>query len=163
MDVRLATPEDAGAICAFGAAFIPEHYGPLLGAEAAKAQVTLWWTPERLALAAREGRMIVAEVEGELVGVGEWGIHDGVPVVWKLYVHPSHRQRGIGPRLLSAIVDTLPDGTEWLRVEHFVSNRRAGQFYEREGFTELGTIEDPTSPAMSVVWRELSLSESRPS
>lgn len=161
--MRLATTEDAEAVCAFGAAFIPAHYGPLLGAEAAQAQVTRWWTPERMTLAAREGRMMIAEVEGELVGVAEWGMHEGSPVVWKLYVHPSHRRRGIAPRLLQAIIETLPEGTERLRVEHFASNRGAGAFYEREGFTEVGTVEDPMSPAMNIVWRELTLPESMPS
>lgn len=39
---------DVAAICSFGPAHIPAHYKPLLGAEAACAQVENWWTTERL-------------------------------------------------------------------------------------------------------------------
>ncbi|GMA24047.1 hypothetical protein GCM10025864_18060 [Luteimicrobium album] len=41
--VRDAEPEDVGAICRYGETVIPSHYGPLIGAEAAQAQVRRWW------------------------------------------------------------------------------------------------------------------------
>lgn len=157
MDVRLALPDEVEAICEFGATYIPQHYGPLLGAELAKAQVDNWWTIERMSKAVNEGRVVVAEEDRDIIGVGEWSLYEGTPVIWKLYVHPSHRGKGIGPQLIDTIIARLPDGLDRLQVEHFAVNRRASAFYRREGFTELRTAEHPTNPALNVVWRELSL------
>jgi RimJ/RimL family protein N-acetyltransferase len=55
-------------------------------------------------------------------------------VVYKLYVHPQHRGRGLGPQLLDALTRQLPANADRLYIEHFVANERAGAFYEREGF-----------------------------
>jgi GNAT superfamily N-acetyltransferase len=104
-----------------------------------------------------EGRVVVAEEEEAVIGVGEWSLLEGAPVIWKLYVHPSHRGKGIGPWLIHAIIDALPDGMDRIQVEHFAVNRRAGAFYEREGFREIRTVEHQTNPVMNVVWRERSL------
>lgn len=156
MDVRLATSGDVDAICEFGAMHIPEHYGPLLGAEAAQAQVDDWWIRERFVPAADDGRIVVATDGDDIVAVGEWSLFEGNPVIWKLYVHPSYRGRGIGPRLIAAIVDHLPDDADRVQVEHFSVNERASAFYEREGFRELRTIAH-SNPVMNVVWRERSL------
>lgn len=156
VDVRLATSDELEAICEFGAAHIPEHYGPLLGLDAAQAQVDDWWTRERMSRAVDEGRVVVAIEEGDIVGVGEWSLYGGNPVIWKLYVHPSHRSEGIGPRVIAAIIDHLPEGVNRLQVEHFAVNQRASAFYEREGFQELHTVEH-SNPVMNVIWRERSL------
>ncbi len=56
-------------------------------------------------------------------------------MVYKLYVHPRHRGRGLGLRLLDALTRQLPANADRLYIEHFVANERAGAFYEREGFT----------------------------
>ncbi|MFP3882780.1 MAG: N-acetyltransferase family protein [Actinomycetota bacterium] len=157
MDVLLATPDDVEAIRRFGAEHIPSHYGPLLGPDAARAQVDNWWTIERMAKAVSEGRVVVAKDDGNVVGVGEWSIYQGIPVIWKLYVHPSLRGRGTGPRLIDAIIAGLPDGVDRLQVEHFAGNRRAGAFYEREGFREIRKGQHPSNSVFDVVWRERSL------
>lgn len=100
-----------------------------------------------------------AEHESEIIAVSEWGFYDENPVVWKLYVHPEHRSKGVGPQLQRNIIDDLPSGTAALQVEHFTANKRAGAFYEREGFRELRKVEDDTNPSVSVIWRELTLQE----
>ena len=48
---------------------------------------------------------------------------------------PRHRGRGLGRRLLDALIAQLPADARRLYIEHFVANHRAGTFYEREGFT----------------------------
>jgi GNAT superfamily N-acetyltransferase len=60
--------------------------------------------------AVAEGRVVVAEEEAVVIGVGEWSLFEGVPVIWKLYVDPMHRDKGMGPQLIDAIIDDLPDG-----------------------------------------------------
>lgn len=155
--VRDALLGDVAAICGFGAAHIPAHYGPLIGQAAARAQVERWWNPERVSRAVEAGQVAIAEAGDEVIGVAERGEWEGQPVVWKLYVHPDHRGNGIGPKLLQALIEQLPAGTDRLQVEHFEVNRRAGAFYEREGFVHIRTESNPAEPVMAVVWRELDL------
>ncbi len=159
MIVRDATAADVAAIVAFGAAHVPDHYRPLIGDEAAQAQVDVWWTNDRIGPAAADGRVAVAEDGGEIVGVAEWSMYDGTPVIWKLYVHPERRRRGIGARLLRHVVAQVPPGTKRLRVEHFAANTRAGRFYDRESFRYVETVPHASDPRQSVVWRELDLAD----
>jgi ribosomal protein S18 acetylase RimI-like enzyme len=163
--VRRAVPDDVAAVCRFGEAHIRTHYAPLIGADAADGQVRAWWNETQIGTAVAGGLVVVAEVDGEvdgeLVGVGQRGRRGADHVVYKLYVHPGHRGRGLGPRLLDALIAQLPADADRLYVEHFVGNARAGAFYEREGFTveriEPGPAQDP---ALGVVWRVRPLSAS---
>lgn len=72
-------------------------------------------------------------------------------MVYKLYVHPQYRGRGLGPQLLDALIRQLPGNTDRLYIEHFMANERAGAFYQREGFTVERIEASPTQdPALSV-------------
>ncbi len=152
--VRAAERDDIAAICRFGEAHIKPHYAPLIGMRAADEQVHRWWNETHIGAAVAEGLVVIAEVDAELVGVGQRGRRGADHVVYKLYVHPQHRGRGLGPQLLDAIIRQLPTDADRLYIEHFVANERAGAFYEREGFTveriEPSSTEDP---ALGVVWR----------
>ncbi|MGY1856044.1 GNAT family N-acetyltransferase [Modestobacter sp. SYSU DS0290] len=152
--VRVAEPDDVPGICRFGEAHVPPHYTPLIGAGAAADQVRRWWTETQIGPAVAAGLVVVAEVDGELLGVAQRG-HDGSDhVLWKLYVHPGHRSRGLGPQLLDAVIGQLPDDAERLCIEHFAANERAGAFYERLGFTVERIEPSPAGdPALAVVWR----------
>jgi GNAT superfamily N-acetyltransferase len=152
--VRTAGPNDVADICQFGTAHVRAHYAPLIGAPAADEQVHRWWNEAYLSTAVRDGLVVVAELDGELVGVGQRGRRGTDHVIYKLYVHPEHRGRGVGPQLIDALVQQLPADVDRLYVEHFAANGRAGAFYERQGFAvqhvEKGAGGDP---AMDVVWR----------
>lgn len=151
--VRDAERGDVAAICRFGEAHIRPHYAPLIGADAADRQVRTWWSETQIGAAVAEGLVVVAEADGQLVGVGQRGRRGEDHVVYKLYVHPEFRRRGLGPQLLDALIRQLPADADRLYVEHFVANERAGAFYEREGFT-VERIECPTEdPALAVAWR----------
>ncbi len=82
-----------------------------------------------------ERLLVVAEEDGQVVGVGQRGRRGADHVVYKLYVHPRYRGRGLGPRLIEALTRQLPADADRLYIEHFAANERAGAFYEREGFT----------------------------
>ncbi|WP_369130527.1 GNAT family N-acetyltransferase [Modestobacter roseus] len=152
--VRVAGPGDVPAVCRFGEEHVPPHYTPLIGAEAAAAQVRDWWDEPSIGAAVAEGLVVVAEAGGQLLGVAQRGWFAGHHVVWKLYVHPDHRSQGLGSRLLDAVIRQLPDDAQRLRIEHFAANERAGAFYERVGFAVERIEPSPTGdPALAVVWR----------
>jgi GNAT superfamily N-acetyltransferase len=110
-----------------------------------------------------DGLVVVAEAGGQLVGVGQRGRRGVDHVVYKLYIHPCHRSRGLGPRLLDALTRQLPTNADRLYIEHFVANERAGAFYEREGFIVDRIESSPTgNPALGVVWRSRPLAPSVP-
>lgn len=161
--VRDALPADVGALRAFGEAHVVPHYAPLIGTAAAQDQVRRWWNEEVLSIAVAAGQVLVAEVPGsdDVVGVAQVGRSGADAVVYKLYVHPDHRGRGLGVRLLDAVVDRLPDGAERLCIEHFAGNARAGAFYEREGFPVERVEPSATGDAaLAVVWRARALGRS---
>ncbi len=154
VDVRAATPDDVPAVRAFGERHVVAHYAPLIGAEAAHAQVRDWWTDAHLRGAADAGTLVVAESAGHVVGVAQRGRYGDEHVVYKLYVDPALRGRGLGPRLVAALTAALPPGVEQLWIEHFAANERAATFYQREGFTIRRVEPAPDGDARrAVVWR----------
>lgn len=149
--VRTAQLSDVEAICRFGERHIPPHYTPLIGEAAAQRQVRQWWNESHVSAAVADGRVVVAETGGRIVGVGQRGPDH---VVYKLYLHSDHRGQGLGPQLLDALASQLPEDVGQLRIEHFAANERAAAFYEREGFAVERTEPDPAGdPALAVVWR----------
>jgi hypothetical protein len=92
--VRVGAHGDVASICAFGEAHIRAHYAPLIGADAADAQVRDWWNSTHLNVAVDAGMVVVADADGQLVGVSQRGRNGAEHVVYKLYVHPRYR----GPR-----------------------------------------------------------------
>ncbi len=153
-EVRAAGPGDVEAICRFGETHVRAHYAPLIGGAAADAQVRDWWNETHVGAAVAGGLVVVAEDGGELAGVGQRGRSGAEHVVYKLYVHPGQRGRGLGPRLLDALAAQLPADAGQLAIEHFAANERAGAFYEREGFAVDRIVPSPTGdPALAVVWR----------
>lgn len=152
--VRNARQDDVVSICRFGKSHVRPHYAPLIGEAAADEQVRSWWNETHVEAAVAEGLVVVAEADGHLLGVGQRGRRGADHVVYKLYVHPGRRGRGLGRRLLDALIDALPTGADRLFIEHFVANERAGAFYQREGFTVERIESSPTgNPALGVVWR----------
>jgi GNAT superfamily N-acetyltransferase len=152
--VRDAAHDDVPAVCRFGEAVIRPHCAPLIGAELADQQVRQWWNEAEIRAAVDSGFVVVAEIDGQLVGVGQRGRRGTDHVVFKLYVHPQFRGRGLGPLLLDALIRQLPANTDRLYVEHFAANERADMFYEREGFTVERIESGPTeNPALGIVWR----------
>ena len=152
--VRRAVAADVAGVIGFGRAVIPEHYAPLIGADAARAQVEQWWQADSIAAAVEAGLVVIAEEAGQVVGVGQRGRMDVEHVIRKLYLHPGQRGRGLGRQLLGALVDQLPAGVGRVWIEHFAANERAGGFYEREGFTvERVEASAAGDAATDQVWR----------
>lgn len=76
-----------------------------------------------------EGRVRVAEVEGRLVGFGEFGMNE----IAAVYVHPKYVQRGIGRSLFFSLV-------EGLRVAGCSSASLVASITSREFYLKMGCV-----------------------
>ena len=123
---------------------IPPYYAPILGEDAAQAQL-VWWSLERMRPAVEANRVGVVATDHEVVGLCQTGELAGEQVIWKLYLSPEYRGRSFGEELLRQAIASLPRGTNRVDVEHFAGNIRAAKFYEREGFQVIRT--DPLRSA----------------
>ena len=86
-----------------------------------------------------DGTILLAEVEGELVGVVAVQPLDdeGAGEMKRLYVEPEHRNQGIGRALASAIVEKAQDlSYDVMRLDTVASMTAARRLYRSLGFEE---------------------------
>ena len=98
--IRLGNTLDVAAICAFGETHIRPHYEPLIGSVAACKQVSDWWSHNVIVRAVGERAIIIAESGDRLVGVTQVSVQSDPPTIYKLYVHPSWRGRGVASAMI---------------------------------------------------------------
>jgi len=82
---------------------------------------------------------LVARQNGKVIGyVGIWVILDEGHIT-NLAVHPDFRRRGVGERLMRAIMDyARSKGAKRITLEVRVSNLGAQKLYEKLGFVSVG-------------------------
>lgn len=98
------------------------------------------------------GRVTVATDDDDVIGLAHLGDLDGVPVLWKLYVHPARRSTGVGAALVEHLVAALPAGNEQLLVEHIAANVDAARFDRRHGLARTHA-EPQVDHRLATVWR----------
>ena len=77
--------------------------------------------------------------------------------MWKLYVLPDVRGRGIGRMLVQGVVDAVAgQGVSSLLVEHPSENEDAGRFYDSLGFAG-AWVDKGDGPGSTTVWRRKKL------
>ena len=135
--VRRAVEDDLDAILSVGHRTWPPTYEPIAGADYVAMGLAKWWSAESTLPAIRAGRMTVAELDGEVVGVASAGPHEGHLVLWKLYVVPEHQRAGIGAQLLEAVVEGARGIHPEIRLAYIEGNVSARDFYARKGFVEV--------------------------
>jgi len=90
-------------------------------------------------LAADNRTYLVVEEGGDLVGYGGILVIDGDAHVMTVAVAADRRTRGIGTRIMLALVDAaLEAGARHLTLEVRPSNRPARRLYHRFGFEPVG-------------------------
>jgi GNAT superfamily N-acetyltransferase len=149
--IRPARPTDIPAIQQVGTAAWRVAYA-FAGASFIARGLQTWWTVEALASCLETTQVIVAEQDGEVVGVGNLDTRDEIPVIWKLYVHPAAQGAGLGRALLQGLIDLAPPGAARVALEYVAGNEPAAAFYTHFGFTEDARTRsaDPREP--DTIW-----------
>ena len=137
----------------------PDAFGSTLAAEAGRPDAE--WA-RRLASSAdpRVSLPLVAELDGELIGLA-WGRIDAsapdVAALYQMWVAPTHRGRGVGQKLLEAVF-------AWGSAQNAASlelgvtrgDSPARRLYERAGFKPLGEPQ-PLRPGSTLLAQPMRL------
>lgn len=135
--IREATGDDLHGVIRVGELTWPPTYGPIAGDDYVAMGLAKWWTADATIPAIRAGRVTVAEVDEQIVGMTAVGPLEGHLALWKLYVLPEYQNAGIGRRLMAAAIDAArADGYDEIRLSYLDGNTHAGRFYARHGFEE---------------------------
>ena len=140
--IRTADGNDLAAVLSVGHRTWPVTYEPIAGADYVAMGLAKWWTEDATIPAIRAGRVTVAELDGEVVGLASVGPHKTDHktdlVLWKLYVLPEHQGRAIGSALFDSVVARARGDYSQIRATYLVGNRLAQTFYRGKGFVEVG-------------------------
>ncbi|NGN69479.1 GNAT family N-acetyltransferase [Streptomyces sp. A7024] len=155
--IRDAVPADAPAVREVGLVTWPPTYGPIMGDAYVADGLERYWGLDFIERLIAEGRVsVAATADGAVVGMtsvspGE----DGIPVMWKLYVHPDHHGKGVGSALLRAAFARAARTSDRLRLDVLDGNDAAHAFYKAKGFRETGRSSDEENPEWpDTVWME---------
>ncbi len=134
--IRVATTADAVPSHRFGTEVIPEVYGPIASHEYLDTLLTSFWSIDRLERDIADDVVLVAtdSTHDGVVGFLHLAEYDGEPVIWKVYLLPRFRNRGLGERLIDRAISMLDADAPSVVLEHHGANDAAGRFYERLGF-----------------------------
>jgi predicted N-acetyltransferase YhbS len=95
-------------------------------------------------IAAAPGCWLVAEVDGELVACVRHYLDDEGYTFCFLAVRPAWRQRGIGSRLVDAVVDiAMGAGHDRILIVVRLGLTENVRFFENRGFSLIGPFESP--------------------
>jgi GNAT superfamily N-acetyltransferase len=134
--VRPATSADVPGLVALGEAVWPAAYA-FADPSLAQHTIATWWTPEAHERSLRDTTVLVAELDGEMVGMGNLDLRRDPPVIWKLAVDTRVHGRRVGLRLVQALLELA--GPRPVRLSYVDGNERAARFYERLGFVPVGS------------------------
>jgi len=82
---------------------------------------------------------LVAEVEGDVVGHAVTSSAGDIAELQRIAVDPAYRRRGLASELLAAVEEqAAADGATRLLLEVREDNTTAAEFYEAQGFEEVG-------------------------
>ena len=139
--VRRASPDDLSGVLDVFLGCWRESYRGILPDQAIAAMTderaeALW----RRVLASPEGVVLVAERDGEVLGLTRYAVEGREGAVHSLYVAPRAHGRGIGRTLLDAATDALRSaGTSAAALWVFAANVPSIAFYTAQGWAPDGT------------------------
>lgn len=138
--IRRLGPEDAAAFAEIrleGLARHPDAFGSDTETESA-------WPLDQFAERLTGSAMFGFEEGGVLLGLAGFFANTGSKrchrgVLWGMYVRDAARGRGVGARLVEAVLAHARDHVEQVHLEVSVDNAAALALYERCGFRRYGT------------------------
>lgn len=146
--IRLATTDDAAVIAEMSRRYIEQGLG--------------WsWRDARVLHAIRdEATNVAVMTEGEgIVGFGIMQYREEIAHLTLFAVCPSHRNRGLGSRLVSWLEKpAIVAGVARVRIEARADNAQAVAFYRRLGFKVMKTVTGYYGGAVDAVQLEKQLS-----
>lgn len=142
MEIRPATEDDIEGIERVAEASWETDYPEILSRETIEEGVTHWYDDSVIQMELRSPRteLLVATENGEIVGFvhGHWAGDTGI--ILRLYVHPTHRDQGIGSDLFESIAGRLQErDVDTLRAMALAENDTATDFFERQGMVQVGS------------------------
>jgi ribosomal protein S18 acetylase RimI-like enzyme len=146
--VRAADPaaaSDVRAVAAVARAAWPATYRDILPAHVVATHLARAYAPDALTERMRRpgGLFLLAEVDGGVGGcvgycqAGRRLAAPGEADLWAIYVLPAWQRRGVGARMVQAVLAAFAD--QRLHVALAAANRAAARFYERFGFVPEGS------------------------
>lgn len=145
--IRSASPADAPAIVGVARRTWQATYAGIIPEEVQARALADWYDEGRIARqAAAPGAVfpVAATGDGEIVGFAYAAPRPepGDAELWRYYVLPEHQGKGIGRRLLAAVLDGLGGAVSRLFVQVEEGNMAGRRSYEALGFTYVRTYDD---------------------
>jgi ribosomal protein S18 acetylase RimI-like enzyme len=111
---------------------------------------------ERVAELVAAGRVMVGDVDGELVGFLRWGLFwDQVPFMNLLWVLPERRGHGVGTALVQAWEAAQATAGHALVLTSTMSDETSQHLYRRLGYVDTGALLLPDEPAELILRKPL--------
>jgi ribosomal protein S18 acetylase RimI-like enzyme len=144
--VRVAVPEDAGAIAAIGRAAFPDLHKDVLDESTIGLVVEQTYSLASLRacidLSARSdgAHFLVAERAGSIVGYLHYDRVGSEPQLHRIYVDPDQKRSGVGSVLIRELHARLSAGESYILMV-FAANDAAIEFYRRHGLEEQARVD----------------------
>ena len=104
----------------------------------------------------RQGRVLIAEAEGEPVGWLRWNLFwDNTPFMNLLYLLEDHREKGLGRALVTRWEADMAAAGHQRLMTSTQSNESAQHFYRKLGYRDAGALLLPDEPAELLLLKEL--------
>lgn len=145
---RAATPADAAVLAELGAATFIETFGHLYRAQDLRAFLAIHTAQSwRAELADPDHAVTIGEADGAAVAYAKLGPAklpftppDGAIELRQFYVRAPHHGSGVAATMMAwVLAQARARGAAALYLSVFVDNPRARRFYERYGFTRVGS------------------------
>jgi ribosomal protein S18 acetylase RimI-like enzyme len=102
------------------------------------------------------GRIMLVEVDGDVVGFLRWGLFwDQVPFMNMLWVLPDRRGQGVGTDLVDAWEKVQLGAGHDLVLTSTMSDERSQRLYRRLGYVDSGALLLPGEPAELILRKTL--------
>ncbi len=142
--IRTATAEDVPAVHRLLVETWHDTYDASMGPARVEAITRRWHAPRVLAeqIGRENWSFLVAVEDGDIVGHAFGGLNAPTRLsISRLYVLPGRQRRGIGRKLIAALVERHPTA-RGIELEVEAENLKGIAFYAQEGFMPMSETRD---------------------